>query len=117
MDSQRSPSAEKSESIGEIEVSKDLAGMSLGRLLREMTRLKKAMLVTGENTERINEHPAEGREQRLQDVYEVLHERGVKISRDGELQPEKCELSSIREQVERFMGDGDVDDEELDQAA
>lgn len=100
----------------EIHESKDLAGMSLPGLLHEMSLLKKKMLETGERTEREIE-PTTERETRLHDVYSTLHERGVHISRSGDLQPEKIEVSSVRIQVERFLSGSDDPDEELDEAA
>jgi hypothetical protein len=42
----------------------------------------------------------------------VLKERGVIIAHDGELIPEKIEVSAVREQVEHFLAGGD--DFELD---
>lgn len=90
----------------EMNQNPELAGLTVTHLLKEMTSLTKKMRQTGEHTEPSSE-PATEREQRLQDVYTQLEKRGVVIDKNGNLEPEKIEVSAIREQVEEFLAKED----------
>jgi hypothetical protein len=96
----------------EAGLDRDLAGMSLTRLLTEMARLQKTMRASGEHIKPEIE-PTTDRERRLRAVYETLHIRGVVVGKDGSLDTDRIEVSHVRAQVERFLASDHDNESEI----